>query len=408
MRITMMGLAGCVVVVAHAAPINDDWANALPIPVTGSAQTVDTTNATANVGDPGCGGPVYQSIWYRYASPVDQFIQARVAPTTGSTAQRPRLSAWSMKSGAFVAADCNADAHEVGFQASAGTTYYLLVSSPVDGALGRLNMNVNPKAFVNPYDGTPPPNNLFWYAEPVTVLPTTVSVDVGAARGDDAYDPGICGGPRTYILGDTLWYRFTPTASGSVDALFASSYEAPYVGVFTGDLDHLQFVACDQQPAARDGATRWTAQAGTTYYIEFGSGYELVGSQPATLTFRETPAPTGGAISAEPVVGLYRQVVFVPEVGYEIRTHLRATVDVRCDAPIAQVLASVTLRQGQISIAGQRTLDCNGGSGRVAFDLSDAKGFRAGSAQLEARGYDFDANFEVTTQSTVVVRRILP
>lgn len=396
-------LAGCSGLAA-AAPANDEWSNAVALPALGTALLLDIGAATSAPGDPRCGGDAHQTLWYSYTSPVNQFIQARVSATT-PVAQRPRLSAWTLEPGGFVAADCHPDAHEVGFQAAAGGTYYLQVSAPVPGVLTQLSMNVNPNAFVNPSEPPAPANNLFWYPEPVADLPRTLVADVGAGRGDP-YDPGVCGDPsRSYVLGDSLWYRYTAPATGSVDVLFGTAYEAPYVGVFTGSLDQPAFVACDSVGDARYGAARFMAQAGVTYYIEFASGYELLGSRPASLVFRPTPPPTGGSIVAPPTVGQYKRLVFIPDVGYQVVTHLLVTVDLRCDAPLTAVVASATVQQGARTISKQQNIHCSGGSGRATLDLSNAEGFRVGPAQVTVRGFHFDANYKVEASgATLIVR----
>jgi hypothetical protein len=398
----LAALAAAPVLSAIAAPANDEWTNAQAVPFAGAALSVNVTLANASAADPHCGGGDYQSVWYAYTSPVNQFIQARASAST-PVDQRPRLSAWTHGPGGFAAADCHPDAHEVGFQAAAGTTYYLQLAAPVPGVLTLLNLNVNPNAFVNSYEPPAPANNLFWYATPVPGLPQTIAADVGAGRGD-AYDPGVCGDPaRAYILGDSLWYSYTAPASGSVDVLFDSPYDAPYVGVFTGNLDRPNFIACDQQGDARDGATRFQAQAGVTYFIEFASGSELLGSKPASLAFRPTPPATGGSIVAPPTVGRYKRVVFVPEVGYKVETHLLVTLDLRCDTPLVAVLASATVTQATKSISKQQSISCSGGSGRVTLDLSDAKGFSPGPAQVAVRGFDFDANYVVEAAGTTLI-----
>lgn len=390
----------------RATPLNDEIGNAAPVPVTGWSTTIDLTQATASGGDPACGGPVYQSLWYRYTSPVDQFVQASAQATTGSTAQRPRVSAWAGEIGALAAADCHPDGHEVGFMAQAGRTYWLQVSSPLPAAVTRLNFRVNPLAYVNPYDPVPPKHNLFWYAEPVATLPATWQADVGAGRGDVDYDPPICGTNDSYKLGDTLWYRFTAPADGSVDAMFAPGFDGPALNVWTGTLDQPVFVACDGQGEARPGGTRFQAVAGTTYFIEFGSAYEHLYSLPATLTLRPTPPLVGGSITVEPRVRLSKRVVFVPEVGYRIETHLSTVVHLSCAQAVPSVQVGLVARQAGRSIGGSRSASCATGAADVAFDLVDAKGFTTGPVTLEVTGFDFDAPYK--TQATVdgqVVRR---
>ena len=400
------GLAGAMHGAA-AAPANDDIAAATPFEADGGVLLTSAAGATASPDDPSCGATVYQSIWFRYDSPVDQFVSAGAENALAPAGQRPRMNAWFQTPGGLQAADCHPDGHAVGFQAEAGVTYYLQVHSPVPDALVGVNVRVNPNAFVNPFEPPAPANDLFWYAEPLGALPQVWTADVGAARSDPDYDPGVCGDPRrAFVLGDSLWYRWTAPADGPVDAMFDGGFPGPYVGVFTGSLDDLRFVACDDLGPSRDGAARFQAQAGTTYYIEFASSAEHLQSIPTGLRLRPTPPPAGGSIAAAPRVDLWREWVLVPELGFDRVTHLRVSLSAVCAVPVATMTATVTLRQGARVLRRERTMNCASGAASAVLDMKDADGFRPGLAQLEVQGFEFDTNYDVGSSTSALLVRV--
>ena len=385
---------------ALGAPLNDDIAFATPLWFEGSALTVNLTNATAEPDDPTCGAPIYQTVWYRYTSPVDQFIEAHLADTVGSTFLRPRLSVWTVDPGALNEVQCHPDAHAVEFQATAGGTYYFEVASPEPDGVTTLNFNVNPNAFVNPYNPVPPMNDLYWYAVEVPGIPYATTADVGAATSDPGYDPEICGIDSCYVLGDTMWYSFPAETEQEVDALFTRQFDAPYVAVFTGTLDDLQFIASSIQGKSKSGATRFTAQPGVTYSIMFASSYEHMYSLPANLAVRPAPPPTGGSVSVSPTARLYRRLVMIPDVGYSVETHVVIVVHVTCDAPLPSVAVALTVTQGLNEVVGRGTAYCATGEGDVRLDLSDARRFHNGTASVTVSASDYDANFYVSAGPT--------
>lgn len=387
---------------AAAVPPNDDIAAATVVDPAGASYLLDATLATASPGDPGCGTPAYQSLWYRYTSPVDQFVQTHVHSLDTPPGTRPRVSAWGGSPGALVPLDCHPDGHEIGVSLRAGQTMYLMLSSPVPQGMGNMYFSVLPVP--GPTPPVPPKNNLFWYPQDVAKLPQDVSADVGAAQGDLAYDPPPCGKPGG-ALGDSLWFRYTAPADGSVDVLFSQPFDAPFIGVLTGTLDQPQFVACSSQGDSKPGATRFMARAGVTYLIEAGSGPENAYSKPATISFKPSPPPTGGSAAAHPRVQWRQQWHCIPEISCKKETHLLATVDLVCEQPLPAVQASITITQGANTISAGKTVDCSSGAATVQLDASDAVGFVPGPATLKAGGYDFDGRYDVgSTRSGQIVR----
>ena len=337
-----------------------------------------------------------------------QFIRARVSATTGSTALRPRISVWSGAPGALSLVQCNADAHEVEFDGLAGTTYYLQVYSPVDGGETPLNLNVNPHGFVNPWSAVPPLNDLFWYAVDIPSLPWSASADVGAAVGDQTYDPFTpCDWNGSYWtchpFGDTIWYRFTATTTQEVDALFDTGYTGSVVQVITGSLDQPVLVANSFTPGkSKQGATRFTTQPGVTYYLEFGSaGVENTSDVYATLALRPSPPVTPGTVSAATLDKMYYRWVWTDPY-YQKQTHVVVGINVTCSKPIASVKVGFTLQQGANTAKGYGNAPCTGGSGSTTVDLIVPNTFKPGTASVAVNAADYDSNYYATAAAVPV------
>ena len=393
---------------AQASPLNDDIAHAVTLSTEGAAMTVFMAGATMSPSDPSCGTPTYQSVWYRYDSPVDQFIQAHVGATTGSTALRPRISVWSGAPGALSAVQCNSDAHEVQFNATAGTTYYFQVYSPAEGGETTLNLNVNPHAYVNPWSAVPPLNDLFWYAVDIPAMPWTGSLDLGAATGDSAYDPftpcDTSGGVTVcHPYGDTAWYRYTATTTQELDLLFTTGYYSPMVQVITGSLDQPVLVANSFTPGkSKQGATRVTTQPGVTYYFEFGSaGVENLNDIYATFALRPSPPVTTGTVSAAVQDKIYYRWVWTDPY-YQKQTHVVVGVNVTCGKPIASVKVGFTIDQGGLPAKGYGNAPCTAGSGSTTVDLIVPNTFKPGAANVAVNAQDYDSNYYATAAAVPV------
>lgn len=397
---------------ARAAPANDDIANAIAIEAFGTSATVSMIGATQSAADPSCGSATYQSVWYRYTSPVDQFIRAAVSATSGSTALRPRMAVWSGPANAPSEVQCNPDAHEVEFNATAGSTYYFEIYSPAANGETTVNLNVNPHAFVNPSSAVPPLNDLFWFAEAIPGVPWSVNADVGAAMGDTTYDPFTpcytSGGFTTcYPYGDTLWYRYTATSAQDLDVLFTSTYVSPVVQVMTGTLDNPTLIANSRTPGkSKPGATRFTAQPGVTYVFEFGSGgVENSTDVYASLAVRPSPPVTTGTVSAAQIDKIYHRWVWVDPF-YQRETHVVVGVDVTCSSPIPSIGVNFTIAQGSAQGSGSGNVPCVHGKGSGKIDALVADAFKAGPASVGLSAADYDSNYYQTADPAQVFLRL--
>ncbi|MEN3613611.1 hypothetical protein AAH979_29195 [Plantactinospora sp. ZYX-F-223] len=101
----------------------------------------------------------------------------------------------------------------------------------------------------------PPANDDFDDATTVSGLPFT-DVVPGADATTATDDPTACDGAIS-----TVWYRFTPTRTGSYVATGTAEPYGAYLSIFTGTRGALTPVVCSS------GTTVWPAEAGTTYYL---------------------------------------------------------------------------------------------------------------------------------------------
>jgi hypothetical protein len=135
--------AGC------TCPSIDECIHALVISEVPFSDSRDTTSATISVDDPdlscGFGGQQDHSVWYEFTAPADGIV---TADTFGSDYDTV-LAALTGECGALVQIDgaCNDDASgfqsQIMFNATAGVTYYLEVTSFVGDAGGNLVFSVD-------------------------------------------------------------------------------------------------------------------------------------------------------------------------------------------------------------------------------------------------------------------------
>jgi hypothetical protein len=396
---------------ALSAPVNDDIANAIAIESTGAALNVPLADATLSPADPSCGTATHQSVWYRYTSPVDQFVQARVGPTTVATPLRPRLAVWGGVPGALTPVQCHPDAHEVQFDAAVGATYYVQVYSPQPGGLTAVNLNFNPRAFVNPWMPVPPANDLFWYPVDIPAVPWSTTDRVGAATGDypgDPFTPCTTSGGVTICTpyGDTLWYRYTTTTTQELDVLFTSAFPGPVVQVMTGTLDQPTLVANSRTPGkSKPGATRFTTQPGVTYMIEFGGGFENTSDMPATLALRPSPPVNPGSVSAARADRIFHRWVWTDPF-FEKRTYVVVGVNVTCSRPVPSIEVGFTIVQGPAQGSGAGTVPCVGGRGSGTIEALVSNDFKPGAASVALSATDYDSNYHQTSAPAPVVLRL--
>lgn len=124
-----------------APPDNDDFDAATPVPTLPFTDTEDTTEATTAADDPDCFGNGH-SVWYEF-TPSENLT---VGATTSGSDYDTTLSAYTGTRGSLNQVACNDDSDglqsRILFEATAGTTYWLMVASCCGGPGGQLVLNV--------------------------------------------------------------------------------------------------------------------------------------------------------------------------------------------------------------------------------------------------------------------------
>jgi PKD domain len=245
---------------AGAQPTNDDFANAPTIDASALpfADTVDTTNATTEAGEPG-GNCSYQdgTVWYAITPSSD--IVFRVDTSTSDY-----LNVYNVYTGsslnALSSVGCGYWYQQQSFRATAGTTYYIQVGGYfASGGVLRLTVSQIP----------PPPNDDFANATVVDSqsLPFSDSQGGLAATlepGEPVASCNALGAPD-----NSWWYAFTPTVAHSY-TISTYSNTAHTVAVYSGgSLDFLSEEAC----AGGSRPFSFAAMADTTYHIQIGDFY---------------------------------------------------------------------------------------------------------------------------------------
>ena len=254
------------------APANDNFADArllsgrLPI-------VVHDTNegAGAQPGEPdheGTSGGA--SVWYRWTSDISGEV---VVDTCGSVPS----TLLGIYTGNSVGTLTEVEGQRQGcfsqsrmsFTAQAGRVYRIAVdgdSASIGAFVLRLRRHI------------PPPNDDFTDA---IGLRGKLPISAGGTTMDATFEPGE---PRDYVapgLGNSIWYRWTPTVSGPVAIESCGSNEPALVSIWTGgSVDGLtqapdqRIAACELRPGSTASFTEgagtsisFPAVAGTTYMI---------------------------------------------------------------------------------------------------------------------------------------------
>jgi photosystem II stability/assembly factor-like uncharacterized protein len=284
------------------APPNDAFSAAITAVLDAQGHFTDSQNnvsATANTGgqpDPtapstctsgATANGAANSIWYRFQPTVNGAI---VADTAG-TAYDSLLIVVTGSPGAFTQVACDDDGiapggpSRVSFSATANTTYFFMISAWAgDGGATTFNLQFT----------SPPPNDDIGFAALVDAVPFTHVVNTAAATSQTS-DPSpscVAGAPGLSNNGraKSVWYRFTPSAAGSITAdTLNSSYDS-ILSVFTGLPSVPSEVACNDDDTAGGVLTSkvtFNGNANTTYYFMVSA---FTGDGGAT-NFRITSAP---------------------------------------------------------------------------------------------------------------------
>ena len=243
-----------------ATPGNDDFANAAVINPSALpfSDSVDTTSATTETGEPG-GGCFYSgpTVWYSITPSSDGVF--RVDTSTSNYTNAINIYTGSNLN-ALSFAGCGYSFQQPTFRATSGTTYYVQVGGYFSSGQLQLTLSQVPS----------PPNDAFANASPIapSSLPFSDSQSGLAATlepGEPTASCNVFGVPN-----NSWWYSFTPSSSRSYKI---STYSGglPTVAVYTGSPGSLSEAAC--RTLGGSNAFSFAATQGVTYYIQLGDYY---------------------------------------------------------------------------------------------------------------------------------------
>ena len=260
-------------VVSAAPPSNDDFDNATLITAVPFSEQVDTSEATMAEDDPipfnGAPGP---TIWYDFVAPAtgryiadtcDASYFAILSVYTGSR------GALTLVASAYDSLTCESRHASLAFDATAGETYHLLVSSGFfdpEGGIASIAIDAAPP---------PPSNDDIEHATQIESLPFADDVETSGGNRSLAE-------PTCFSEGPSVWYRYTPAVSTSVFINTDTSDYFTGVSVYSGSPGALTVVDCPS-PFEETRRLVFNAFAGQTYYILVEAPFGGAGGQ---LQFR--------------------------------------------------------------------------------------------------------------------------
>lgn len=295
-------------------PVNDDMNSPAALEGDRGATYFDLTEATFEAGEPTPGGSDRITIWFSYtpsASGIanfsicqrDTFFSVAGASVGVFPESSPTTSGYDPSTGGCPAGAVNAAFND--FAVIAGQTYLVQVGAQAATEIvgGRLVYDFNTSV---------PPNDNFADAQEIAgVLPQTLDADNGLATRE-ADEPGLDEwGPN-----NSLWYRWTPDADGTVSidtcqttAPLSGAAPDSRIGVFTSADDPVALAGLTLYATGDEGCAppnglltrKYVAVfSGTEYWIRLANSSDEFGS-PFRLRLRWVGSPeTTGAPYVSP------------------------------------------------------------------------------------------------------------
>lgn len=267
---------------------NDDFANATLLTGATFHTTGSNTTATKETGEPAhAGNTGGRSVWWRWVSPAS----VAIGVTTNGSSFDTTLGVYtgaSVNGLIEVASDDDSGeglASQLTFLATAGTTYFIAVDG-YNAASGNIGLST--------FGFGPPANDNFSNRAELGEGNFLVRANnTDATREPGEPDPGV----RQH----SVWWKWTPAASGPVTVHTRGSKFDTVLAVHTGSsLDTLVEVARNDDFRGATSQVTFTAQARTTYHIAVG-GFD--GSQQGDLVLTGRINPFG------PVRGAYTGLI---------------------------------------------------------------------------------------------------
>jgi hypothetical protein len=275
-------------------PGNDACANAFNV---GAGSTsFDTTFATTdgpsetlctNAGD----SQVGKDVWFRYTAAIGGLTTVSTCGSGFDT--KVAVYGAACPSAANTAIACNDDSGTCGtnslqsyltFTATQGATYLVRVGGYTSG--GNTTSGAGTLT-ISPPGPTAPPNDAC--ANAITVAYPSVTAFNSALATSDGPTPTNCGTGNT--VGNDIWYRVTPCASGTVTVSTCGANYDSVLAVYQNVCPptNSNQLACNDDSCGLQSQLTFTAVAGTTYLIRVGGYQGATGSGNLTISGPSCP-----------------------------------------------------------------------------------------------------------------------
>lgn len=254
------GVVGPAVQALATAPVNDNFSQATEVTDLPFSETLPIDEATVEGGEGLPCVPPFpypgQTVWYSFSPTTSGVVRA----TNGASFYYRFMAAYRQDGvglAGLSTVDCASwiygqQAFE--FDVEAGVTYYIQVGSNFAGTTGSTTLSME---WISPL-----PGDNFQDARAVTSLPFIDATHATAATFE-AFEPiPTCASGLSLA---TVWYAFTPSASGSYTAISLFSGIWSSVAIYMGsELPNLSEIGCQ----LFDKQLSFQATAGTTYYFQ--------------------------------------------------------------------------------------------------------------------------------------------
>jgi len=257
-----------------AAPANDAFASAEPLPASPNSVSGSNVEATKEFGEPDHAGNVGgHSVWYSWTPTTSGPVSAQAGSCFGdfdalvgvyTGASVEALSPVASNASPFASNCFFTERPQAEWEAVAGTTYWIAVDAK-GGVEGSFTLELHGRPENDDFDDAQALSS----GVPQNVAATTRLSDKETGEPDHAGDPG----------GHSVWFTWTPASSERVRIFTCtnSSTLDALLAVYTGSqLDTLSEVAANDEAGIRvgpggcrqtDSAVAIDAVAGTTYRI---------------------------------------------------------------------------------------------------------------------------------------------
>ncbi|MEX2236710.1 MAG: hypothetical protein WEB00_04125 [Dehalococcoidia bacterium] len=244
---------------------NDDIANATNVDSLPFEDTLDVDGATTEADEPqpSCTTtPISQSVWYSFQSEVGGAITVETAGSTYDTV----MAVYEPGQSDLIEVACNDDV-ELGnstsaesFSSVAGGVYFVQISVYGDSDPGTLQLSIAAGG-----GNTAGANDDIGDATLISSLPFSDSIDTSGFTTIGVDPEASCG-----FAGDSAsaWYVYVPEATGDVLVTTLGSDYDTLIAVYEGGIGTLDEVACNDDSLESIAEVIFSAQAGTTYYIQ--------------------------------------------------------------------------------------------------------------------------------------------